>query len=303
MSSSQPQPANDLPVVLTIGGSDPSGGAGIQADLKTIHQLGVFGASAITLLTVQNTRGVSRVFFLPEDLIGEQVGVVCEDLDPDVIKVGALGNAATVRAVAAAMADLPPRKRPRLVVVDPVMISKHGHALVDQAAIEALQQLILPTATIVTPNRHEAERLSRAAISTTSDAMTAAQHMLSMGPRYVVLKTRLEQAAVDLLVSSDSEHEFSAPYIEAAGNHGSGCVLSAAIAAGLAMRGRSDLTELQMGAAVGIGKDSSFPSMEQMVEIVGEAKRFVTRGLKSGVRIGQGIHPVDILSSEKFGEL
>lgn len=289
--------------MLTIGGSDPSGGAGIQADLKTIHQLGVYGASAITLLTVQNTRGVSRVFFLPEDLIREQINAVCEDLAPDVIKVGALGNAATIRAVAAAMADLPPRKCPRLVVVDPVMISKHGHALLDQAAIEALQHLILPKATIVTPNRHEAERLSGAAIATPEEAMVAAHNMLSMGPRYVVLKTRLKQAAVDLLVSTDSEHEFSAAYIEAAGNHGSGCVLSAAIAAGLGMRERSDLTEPQKGAAIGAGEDSSFPSMEQMIAIVGEAKQFVTRGLKSGVRIGQGIHPVDILAAEKFGEL
>jgi len=302
LSSSAPKIANDLPVVLTIGGSDPSGGAGIQADLKTMHQLGVYGASAITLLTVQNTRGVSRVFFLPEDLIREQINAVCEDLDPDVIKVGALGNAATVRAVAAAIADLPPRKSPLLVVVDPVMISKHGHALLDQAAIEALQNLILPKATIVTPNRHEAERLSGEAITTTEDALTAARNILSMGPRYVVLKMRLQQAAVDLLVSADSEHEFSTPYIEAAGNHGSGCVLSAAIAAGLAMRGRSHLTEHQTGAVVGVGEDSSLPSMEQMIEIVAGAKQFVTRGLKSGVRIGRGIHPVDILSAEKFGE-
>src|SRR5438067_4679012 len=142
-----------IPIALTIAGSDPSGGAGIQADLKTFHQLRVFGTSAITLLTVQNTTRVSRVEMVDAALVAEQIDAVLEDLPPQAAKTGALGTAAIIEAVASRALNCP-------LVVDPVMISKHGAPLMDAAARAVLKSLLIPKAAIVTPNLHEARELS-----------------------------------------------------------------------------------------------------------------------------------------------
>src|SRR2546423_14958756 len=156
------------PIALTIAGSDPSGGAGIQADLKTFHQLGVYGEAVITLITVQNTHGVSRVECLPADLVGEQIAAVLEDIPPGAVKTGALGNREIIRAIAKAA------ERFRFpLVVDPVMISKHGAALIAEDAQAAMLAELIPHAALVTPNLEEAATLTGAPVGT-PDEMRAA---------------------------------------------------------------------------------------------------------------------------------
>src|SRR5438045_3387784 len=157
------------PVALTIAGSDPSGGAGIQADLKTFHQFGVYGQAAITLLTVQNTRAVSRLEVMPADLVVEQIEAVISDMPPAAAKTGALGNVAVVEAVAELAKSFP-----FPLVVDPVMISKHGTRLISPDAEHALKRMLLPRAFLITPNIPEAESLTGMTIRDESDMRGAA---------------------------------------------------------------------------------------------------------------------------------
>ncbi|MBX3274486.1 MAG: bifunctional hydroxymethylpyrimidine kinase/phosphomethylpyrimidine kinase [Sandaracinaceae bacterium] len=219
-------------VALTIAGSDPSGGAGVQADLKTFHQHGVYGASVITLLTVQNTRGVSRVAVMDPSLVREQLEAVVADLPPAAAKTGALGTAAIVEVVAdaAERLELP-------LVVDPVMISKHGAPLVDEAARVAIRERLLPRATLVTPNAPEASWLAGFDVVDRHSAREAAQKIAELGAWAVLLKGgHLGGAqAVDYLWINGQIVELSAPRIDSPHTHGTGCTYSAAITARLAL--------------------------------------------------------------------
>ncbi len=163
-------------VALTIAGSDPSGGAGLQADLKSFQEYGVFGMSVVTLITVQNTQAVSRVELLPIDLVVEQLDAVLVDIPPRAIKLGALGSAALAEALAARLRTISVP-----IVVDPVLVSKHGHALANDDMVATFVKQIVPLATVITPNRFEAERLLGRAIASPDDALTAAGQLCDLG--------------------------------------------------------------------------------------------------------------------------
>ncbi len=238
------------PVALTIAGSDPSGGAGIQADLKTFHQLGVYGASAITLITVQNTLRVSRVSILDPVLVAEQIRAVLEDIPPGAAKTGALGSAGVIEAVAAVLAG---QRFP--LVVDPVMISKHGAPLMDDNARETLCSRLLPLATLVTPNLPEAAVLAGIPVNSLPLMREAALRISQFGPRAVLVKGGHlendgphENDAVDLLYADGVFTELRAPRIATRHTHGTGCAYSAAITALLA-GGAPMLTAVRGGKA------------------------------------------------------
>ena len=244
-----------LPVALTIGGSDPSGGAGIQADLKTFHQFGVYGEAVLTLITVQNSVRVSRVEVLPPDLVAEQIAAVLEDIPPAAAKTGALGSEEIVRTVARAA-----RSFPFPLVVDPVMVSKHGAPLAGVGGWEEL----LPCAALVTPNLPEAEALTGCA-----DPRRAACRLREMGARAVLIKGgHREGDATDLLFDGTEWTEFPAPRLATRHTHGTGCTSSAAIAAGLA-RGLP------------------------LLEAVARAKRFIHAAIAGNPGLGRGCGPVN----------
>ena len=252
------------PVALTIAGSDPSGGAGLQADLKTFHQFGVYGEAVVTLITVQNTVRVSRVEVLPAALVLEQIEAVLEDIPPAAAKTGALGSVEVVEAVArAAKAFRFP------LVVDPVMVSKHGLPLLPEAAARAVRQLLLPRAALVTPNLPEAEALTGMAIGGLEDMRAAACRIREMGARAVLIKGgHLKTDATDLLWDGAGWREFPAPRIATRHTHGTGCTYSAAITAGLA-------SGLPLG------------------EAVARAKLFIQRAIQTNPGLGQGCGPVN----------
>jgi hydroxymethylpyrimidine/phosphomethylpyrimidine kinase len=252
------------PVALTIAGSDPSGGAGIQADLKTFHQFGAYGEAVITLITVQNSVRVSRVEVMPPWLVLEQIAAVLEDIPPAAAKTGALGSVEVVEAVAGAAAEF---KFP--LVVDPVMVSKHGLPLLPQAAMRAIRERLLPCAALATPNVPEAEALTGIAIRTLDDVRRAACLIHGMGARAVLIKGgHLESDATDLLFDGAEYREFPAARIATLHTHGTGCTYSAAITAGLAG-----------GAALG--------------EAVARAKRFIHQAIRGNPGLGHGCGPVD----------
>jgi hydroxymethylpyrimidine/phosphomethylpyrimidine kinase len=251
-------------VALTIAGSDPSGGAGIQADLKTFHQFGVYGEAVVTLVTVQNSVRVSRVEVMPAALVTEQIAAVVEDIPPGAAKTGALGSAEVVRAVARAAAGFA-----FPLVVDPVMVSKHGLPLLPEDAVRAMRDDLIPVATLVTPNVPEAEALTGSRIRTLVDVRAAAQAIYAEGPRAVLIKGgHLDGDAVDVLFDDDGFQEFAAPRLGTRHTHGTGCTYSAAIAAGLAR---------------GLG----------LAEAVGRAKRFVHEAIRTNPGLGQGCGPVN----------
>jgi len=252
------------PVALTIAGSDPSGGAGIQADLKTFHQLGVYGESVITLLTVQNSVKVSRVQMVATGLISEQLQAVLEDIPPHAAKTGALGSAAVVRAIAKAAAQFT-----FPLVVDPVMISKHGSPLLDDAARDAMIRYLLPHAALVTPNLPEAESLTGRPVETMKQRKEAAKNIAALGPKSVLIKGGHGKGpAIDLLYHEGRFIEFKAPRFKTKHTHGTGCTYSAAITACLA-RG--------------------YP----LIEAVVEAKGFITEAIRSNPGLGHGCGPVN----------
>jgi hydroxymethylpyrimidine/phosphomethylpyrimidine kinase len=219
-------------IALTIAGSDSSGGAGIQADLKTFAALGVYGASAITALTAQNTRGVVAIHDVPADFIVAQIDAVFADLDVGAVKIGMLGNAAAAVAVAASL----DRHRPRHVVLDPVLVASTGADLLRADAMDALRSL-LSRADVVTPNLFEAATLLDAPLARDEDAMrTQAQKLLAFGAGAVLIKGGHGGGpdSVDLLVEADGCARFTAPRIATKNTHGTGCTLAAAVAAGLA---------------------------------------------------------------------
>jgi len=221
---------------LTIAGSDSGAGAGIQADLKTFAAHGVYGTSAITAVTAQNTRGVTMFEALSPALVTAQIDAVVTDIGADAAKTGMLANAAIVAAVAAAVA----KYRIPFLVVDPVMVAKSGDRLVDDEAIQALKQQLLPRAFVVTPNIPEAEALAGLTIRTDADRLDAARRIAAFGPAAVIIKGGHfgDGDIVDLLLEGSEQREFRQPRVPGRHTHGTGCTFSAALAAQLAL-GRS----------------------------------------------------------------
>jgi hydroxymethylpyrimidine/phosphomethylpyrimidine kinase len=247
------------PVALTIAGSDPSGGAGIQADLKTFHQLGVYGEAVITLLTVQNTARVSRVEVMRPELVLEQIAAVIEDIPPAAAKTGALGSAEMVNAVARAAAEwsFP-------LIVDPVMISKHGTPLLAEDAVAAIRSELLPRAALITPNIPEA-----IALTGVRDTRRAARLLCEMGARAALIKGgHAEGCAIDLLFYNGEFLELPAARLNTRNTHGTGCTYSAAITAGMA-GGKS------------------------LVRAVAYGKRFITEAIRTNPGLGRGCGPVN----------
>ncbi len=260
-----PLDADRVPVALTIAGSDSGGGAGIQADLKAFAICGVHGTTAITAITAQNTVGVVAVYALPGEIIVAQVRAVAEDIGVDAVKIGMLGDAATIEAVAAALRHTEPAP----VVVDPVMVAESGSQLLDPDAISALKELILPLATVATPNVAEARRLAGLADDATQEELARAVHAL--GPETVIVTGGHTPEGVDLLIDDEGEPwEIPGPIHPAGSSHGSGCTHSSVIAALLA-RGESV-------------PDAAFAAREITAEAVGNG----LRGL------GAGAGPVDV---------
>jgi len=257
-----------LPVALTIAGSDPSGGAGIQADLKTFCRFGVYGEAVITLLTVQNTRRVSRVEIMPPDLVLEQLRSVIEDIPPAAAKTGALGNQAMVDMLAEVAGGF---QFP--LVIDPVMISKHGAPLMDERAQTALQAKLLRHAMLVTPNLPEAAALTGLTVEDVEGMRRAARKLHESAGCHVLVKGgHLRGDSIDVLYSGGEFHEFASPRIETRHTHGTGCTYSAAIAALLAK---------------GLG----------LVDAVGQAKLFVTAAIRTNPGLGAGNGPVNHFAS------
>jgi hydroxymethylpyrimidine/phosphomethylpyrimidine kinase len=220
------------PIAVTIAGSDSSGGAGIQADLKTFAALGVYGASVVTALTAQNTTGVCAVHQVPADFIAAQIDAVFSDLDVGAVKIGMLGDAAAIEAVVAGL----DRHRARNVVVDPVMAASSGEKLLAPGAVGALRKLI-GRARVLTPNLPEAAALLGAPAARDETEMRAqAQALLTLGTAAVLIKGGHGGGAdsVDLLVEADRCERFAAPRLATENTHGSGCTLASAVAAGLA---------------------------------------------------------------------
>jgi hydroxymethylpyrimidine/phosphomethylpyrimidine kinase len=253
-----------MPIALTIAGSDPSGGAGIQADLKTFHQFGVYGEAVITLVTVQNTLRVDRVECLPPSLVLEQLRAVLEDIPPGAAKTGALGNRAIVEAIAEAAAEF---RFP--LVVDPVMISKHGAPLLSDDAMLAVREQLLPRAALITPNLPEASALSGVEIQDLDDARKAAERLHDLGAQAVLIKGGHSKSdATDVLLASGGWQEFPASRIDTVHTHGTGCTYSAAIAA-----------ELARGSTIPLA--------------VARAKAYITRAIASNPGLGHGSGPVN----------
>ncbi len=252
------------PVALTIAGSDPSGGAGLQADLKTFHQFGVYGMSVVTLLTVQNTQRVDAVEVLPAALVRRQLEAVLEDIPPQAAKTGAVGSAEVIEAVAEAAARFwfP-------LVVDPVMISKHGALLIAREARETLVQRLLPHAFLVTPNLHEAGALAGFPVADPDAMERAARAIAALGPKAVLIKGgHLAGEALDILYYQSALHRFSAPRLDSRHTHGTGCTYSAAIAASLARGG-------------------------DLLAAVAAAKRYISGAIASAPGLGRGCGPVN----------
>ncbi len=256
---------------MTIAGSDSSGGAGIQADLKTFSAIGIYGASAITALTAQNTTGVAAIHAVPPEFVSAQIEAVTSDIAVDAIKIGMLANAGIIAAVAASLTRLAAIP----VILDPVMVATSGARLIDETAIAGLRDSLIPLADLITPNLDEAALLCGKDPATSTDAMVAqAARLMSSGARAVLIKGGhgANDHAIDILLTPDGSQEFSLPRIVTANTHGTGCTLSAAIAAYLA--GGDDL-------ATAIAK----------------AKQFVWNGLHSArnQKLGKGGGPLDHL--------
>ena len=228
-----------LPVVLSIAGSDCSGGAGIQADLKTFAAHRVYGAAVITALTAQNTLGVSGVHVPPPAFVRQQIDAVCDDLDVAAVKTGMLVDAPIIEAVVAGLQRALSRRR-FPIVVDPVLISKSGHQLLADDAIETLRTRLLPLATIVTPNLPEASRLVGFDVIDDDSAVRAGRFLIAAGAKAALIKGGhgTSTTVTDLLVTADAVVPITTMRIDTPHTHGTGCTLSAAIACGLA-KGRS----------------------------------------------------------------
>ena len=251
------------PVVLTIAGSDPSGGAGLQADLKTFATLGAYGAAVVAALTAQNTRGVQGIEPVAPAFVVRQLDSVLADLDVRAIKTGMLGRADVVEALGERLAGVP-----MPIVVDPVLVATAGQPLTEAAALDPIRRRLLPCAALVTPNLAEAAALTGRAVSSVAEMRAAAQALVDLGARAALVKGgHLEDVALDVLHDGTTMHELAARRVPGV-FHGTGCTLSAAIAVGLA-RGAT------LHAAVS------------------EAKRYVTRAIEDSPARGGGARPLD----------
>jgi len=218
--------------ILSIAGTDPSGGAGIQADIKTISALNAYAMAAVTALVAQNTMGVSAVLSVSEDFVVEQINGVLDDIGADAIKTGMLHRAGIIESVA----DVLRRKATSIpIVVDPVMVAKSGHLLLEENAIDALRKLLIPLAVLVTPNNPEAEMLTGMSIKGDDSAIEAGQAIISMGASAALMKGGHREGARvrDILVYAGGVEIFEANRIASNSTHGTGCTLSSALAAGL----------------------------------------------------------------------
>jgi hydroxymethylpyrimidine/phosphomethylpyrimidine kinase len=256
------------PIAVTIAGSDSGGGAGIQADLKTFAAFGVYGASVVTALTAQNTKGVTAIHDVPADFITAQIDAVFSDLDVGAVKIGMLSQPAVIAAVAAGL----DRHGQTCVVLDPVMVAASGDRLLAPEAVDVLRRDLIPRALIVTPNLPEAAALlDLAPAASEGDMRDQAERLLALGPRAVLLKGGHGEGpeSVDIFFDGTVELRLPAPRIATRNNHGTGCTLSSAIAAGLAK---------------GL----------QLVEAVAEAKAYVTLAIAAAdkLAIGSGHGPV-----------
>jgi hydroxymethylpyrimidine/phosphomethylpyrimidine kinase len=233
--------------VLICAGSDSGGGAGIQADIKAVTALGGFASTALTALTAQNTEGVHGIHEVPLDFVDQQIRVVLDDIGADCIKTGMLHSEGVIRTVIKAL-DASGPEIP--LVVDPVMVAKGGHKLLDPDALGALRDEVVPRARVVTPNIPEAELLSGVEIKGLDDMRRAAEKLLSLGPRAVLLKGGHMEGDVltDLLVTAEGAESFSGPRLDTPHTHGTGCTMASAIAAGIAQG-------LDMSAAVKRARD------------------------------------------------
>ena len=253
------------PVALTIAGSDPSGGAGLQADLKTFHQFGVYGTSVVTLLTVQNTAEVSSVDPLDPAYVEKQLRAVLSDIPPQAAKTGALGTPEIIETVA--------RWAERLscpLVVDPVMISKHGASLMAEEARQVLAKRLLPKAFLVTPNLPEASVLCGGVVDSPDSMRDAARTIAELGPSAVLIKGghMAGDALSDVLLDEDGFHVFATGRIDTVHTHGTGCTLASAIATGIAQ-----------GLA--------------LPKAVGRAQAYVVAAIRNAPGFGRGHGPID----------
>jgi hydroxymethylpyrimidine/phosphomethylpyrimidine kinase len=251
---------------MTIAGSDSGGGAGIQADLKTFAAFGVYGTSALTAVTAQNTVGVTRAFPLPADVVTAQIEAIAADIGADAVKTGMLATSAIVEAVAAAVEalDLPN------LVVDPVMVAKGGDRLLDADAVHAVRASLIPLARVVTPNVPEAEVLAGMRIASRGDMREAARRIAALKPAAVVIKGGhlAGPEVVDLLYERGQFIEVPGPRVAGRHTHGTGCTFAAAVAAGLARR----------------------RTLEQAVH---EARAYVAGAMRHGIDIGRGHQPLN----------
>ena len=277
-SNSSALPSRRYPTALTIAGSDSCGGAGIQADLKTFAALGVHGMSAITAITAQNTVEVRAVHDVPVEIIKAQLEAVLDDIGVDAAKTGMLHTSEIIKAVAEQL-----HGHGVLTVVDPVMVAKSGAKLLQDNALDALKEHLLPIATVVTPNAREAEVLARVEVHSLDDAKSAAKRIADFGPRAVVVKgghIPHKNEVTDVLYFEDTYREYTAPFLDSTTDHGTGCSFSAAIAAELA-KGRT------------------------IPEAVDSARKLITSAIRHGIRVGKGHGPVNPMSTlhrdaEKF---
>lgn len=218
--------------VLIIAGSDSGGGAGVQADIKTVTMLGGYAASAITAVTVQNTLGVSHVHPIPPQVVAGQARAVLDDIGADAIKTGMLGDAEMVRTVAELLAARPDTP----AVIDPVMVAKGGTPLLAEAALAALREALVPRAALLTPNAPEAEALTGRVVATPDDQRRAGEALMALGAKAVLMKGGhcAGERVVDILLTPEGETAFEAPRLDTRHTHGTGCTLASACAAGLA---------------------------------------------------------------------
>ncbi|WP_051370375.1 bifunctional hydroxymethylpyrimidine kinase/phosphomethylpyrimidine kinase [Streptomyces sp. 142MFCol3.1] len=252
------------PLVLTIAGSDSGGGAGVQADLKTMLALGAHGMSVLTAVTAQNSVGVQGAWELPVEAVRAQYRSVVDDIGVQAVKTGMLASPGLVTAVAELLADVAAP-----VVVDPVSVSKHGDRLLADDALDAVRGRLLPVATVVTPNLDEVAELTGVTVDDEAGMRRAAGRLLDFGPRWALVKGgHLPGEAVDLLTDGREEHWLRAPRHDNRHTHGTGCTLASAIAVGLA-EGRS------------------------VPDAVRQAKEYVTSAIAAGFALGAGIGPVD----------
>ena len=219
--------------VLICAGSDSGGGAGIQADIKTVTALGCFAATAITALTSQNTKGVFNVLDIPTSFLRQQMTVVLEDIGADVIKTGMLHNAEVIRTISNTLENLGDSST---LVIDPVMVAKGGHSLLQTSAIDALKIELIPKAHVLTPNIPEAEVLVGIEITSVDDMRRAGEYLLDMGPKSVLIKGGhlKDDTLTDILLTQSEEKLYSSPRLKTVHTHGTGCTLASAIAAGIA---------------------------------------------------------------------